>query len=419
VKNFTIKIIIFFSAASLLGLIITQTFWIIKAINISQKNFEHRAHSALSSAIDEIKMNLNNYASKSVSIENPDSAILLSVKPLILDSLLHKYVNFYKLKNYYEFAIAKNSNDSIIYATKGFRSNLSGEIVFKHCLSGIYKKVHYHAELLFPGFQENLLASVWGWLMLSVIFLLIIIFCFGFIIFAVFRHKKLSEMKTDFINNMTHEFKTPISTISLASEILVNTNTNINNDKIHKYAKIIFDENQRMRAQVDQILRMAQMDKGDLEIKKQSMDAHEIILNCVKNVSIEHFNKPAKLTYNLNSQNHIIFANPAYFENIINNLIDNAFKYSLNNPEIEVSTFDNNDDIIVSIADNGIGISRENQMYIFDKFYRIPTGDVYNVQGSGLGLYYVKKMVEAHSGKIKVTSEPGFGSRFEFFIPIK
>jgi two-component system, OmpR family, phosphate regulon sensor histidine kinase PhoR len=419
VKNFTIKLIIFFSATALLGLIITQTFWVIKAINISQKNFEHRAHSALSSAIDEIKMSLNNNAIQSVSTASSDSAILLLVKPLILDSLLHKYVNFYKLKNYYEFAIAKNSNDSIIYSTSGFKDNFSKETIFKHCLSGVYKKVHYHAELLFPGFQKNLLLNVWGWLTLSVFFLLIIIFCFGFIIFAVFRHKKLSEMKTDFINNMTHEFKTPLSTISLASEILVNANTNTNKDKIHKYAKIIFDENQRMQTRVDQILRMAQLDKGDLEIKKKSIDAHELILNCVKNVSLEYFNKPAKLSYNLNSQNHIIFADPNYFENIVKNLVDNAYKYTLNNPEIEISTSDVNGDIAVSISDNGVGIDKGNLMYIFDKFYRIPTGDVHNVQGSGLGLYYVKKMVEAHSGRIKVTSEPGCGSRFDFFIPVK
>jgi two-component system phosphate regulon sensor histidine kinase PhoR len=156
-----------------------------------------------------------------------------------------------------------------------------------------------------------------------------------------------------------------------------------------------------------------------LEIKKKSIDAHELILNCVKNVSLEYFNKPAKLSYNLNSQNHIIFADPNYFENIVKNLVDNAYKYTLNNPEIEISTSDVNGDIAVSISDNGVGIDKGNLMYIFDKFYRIPTGDVHNVQGSGLGLYYVKKMVEAHSGRIKVTSEPGSGSRFDFFIPVK
>jgi len=419
VKNFTIKLIIFFSAIALLGLIFTQTLLVVNGIKISQKNFEHRAQSALSSTIDEIKASLNNNEAKCVSLTNSDSAILFLVKPGILDSLLHKYVNFYKLKNYYEFAIAKNSNDSIIYATQGFKNNVSKEVIFKHCLSCIYKNVHYHVELLFPGFQKNLLLSIWGLLTLSIIFLLIIVFSFSFIVFAVFRHKKLSEMKTDFINNMTHEFKTPISTISLASEVLVNINNEINTDKIHKYARIIFDENQRMRYQVDKILHMAQLDKGNLEIKKKKIDVHEFIQNSLKNITLEYFNKPAKISCNLNSKNNLILADPNYIENIITNLLDNAFKYSRNNPEIEISTNDINGEIEISIKDNGIGIPRENQKYIFDKFYRIPTGDVHNVQGTGLGLYYVKKMVEAHSGRITVTSEPGRGSCFEIFLPIK
>ncbi len=192
-KNFTIKLIIFFSALALTGLIITQTFWVVKAINISQKNFEHRAHSALSSAIEEIKATLNNKTVEHVSNSNADSTILFLVKPKLLDSLLNKYINFYNLKNYYEFAIAKNSNDSIIYATGGFKNGSSKEIIFKHCLSTIYKSVHYHVELLFPGFQKNLLLSVWGWLALSTVFLLIIIFCFSLIIFAILDTKSFQK----------------------------------------------------------------------------------------------------------------------------------------------------------------------------------------------------------------------------------
>lgn len=170
-RNFTIKLIIFFSAFALIGMILIQTYWILRAFNISQKNFEHRVHSALSSAIDEINNTMNNKSGKSVLTNNSDSAILVLVKPLILDSLLNKYIKFYKLNKDYEFAIEKNSNDSIIYSTSGFRDNYAKEIIFRHCLSKIYKNVHYHVELLFPGSEKNILLKVGGWFLLSVIFL--------------------------------------------------------------------------------------------------------------------------------------------------------------------------------------------------------------------------------------------------------
>ncbi len=415
-KTVTIRLIVIFSALALIGLIITQTFWITQAINVSQKQYEDRVQSALKSTFEEVwcmdkkcKLNFNNLSN--------DQAILKVVNPEILDSLLKKYIDFYQLYTIHEFAIVKSHNDSIIYASKGFSRSNKNDIIFKFCVSWMYDKEHYHIELIFPSFQKHLLLKVWNWFILSVIFLVIIIFCFGFIIFAVFRQKKLSDMKTDFINNMTHEFKTPISTISLSSEILVNANKETSVDKIHQYAKIIYDENQRMRIQVEQVLRMAQLDKNEYEINKEEIDLHELIKNSVSSIWLDNCEKQAKLNYNLHAENHMIIADPVHMANVFNNLVENAYKYSLENPEINISTENANNGILITVKDNGIGIPEQYIKYIFDKFYRVPTGNIHNVKGFGIGLYYVKIMIEAHAGKVKVESEPGKGSKFEIFLP--
>jgi two-component system phosphate regulon sensor histidine kinase PhoR len=270
---------------------------------------------------------------------------------------------------------------------------------------------------MFPQLQKYLIFKVWGWLLLSIAFLIIIVLCFLFVVIAVFRHKKLSDMKTDFINNMTHEFKTPISTVSLASEILVNSNKDTSQEKIHRYAKIIFDENQRMRSHVDQVLRMAQLDQGDFEIKKQDIDFHELIQSTINGLCLEHLGEPAIINYHFDAKVHNIFADPLHIGNIVKNLIENACKYSKTNTVIDIYTRNSNDGIIVTFVDNGIGIDVPYQKYIFDKFYRVPTGNIHDVKGFGIGLYYVKKMIDAHSGKINLKSELGKGCSFEIFIP--
>ena len=417
-KTNTIRFIIIFSALALTGLIITQTFWVTKAFQISRKNYEHRVHSALGATIDEMAK-----TKLSVTLKlNPDTTVknvLQIINPVILDSLLHKYIVFYQLDPVYQFSIVRSRDDSIIFRSKENKiENFKGTI-FKHCLSKLYEKEHFHIELIFPELQKSLLLKVWGWLLISVVFLVIIIFCFGFIIFAVYKQKKISEMKTDFINNMTHEFKTPISTISLASEILVNSNNENNPEKFQRYAKIIYEENQRMRSQVEQVLRMAQLDKGEYEINKEETDVHELIQNAVCNMFIEDSEMPVKLDYKFNAANPVIMADPLHLSNVIKNLVENAYKYSSNVPEIEILSENNPMGIVISVKDNGIGISPDEQKYIFDKFYRVPTGDIHDVKGFGIGLYYVKVIIEAHSGQISVKSETGQGSRFDVFLPFK
>jgi two-component system, OmpR family, phosphate regulon sensor histidine kinase PhoR len=414
-KSLTIRLIIISSAIALLGLITTQTFWITKAINISQKNIEHRIHSALGSTVNEIAKSGKSESQKCSKFKG--DSILILVKPRVLDSLLMKYLSFLKVDTCYEFALIKSHGDSIVYSTKGFRQNASNEKYFKQCLSCIYDKEHYHIKIFFPKLQKTMFSEIFGWLLLSVLFLVVIIFCFGFIVFAVFQQKKISEMKTDFINNMSHEFKTPLSTISLASEILINSGNENNHDKINRYAKIIYEENERMRSQVEQVLRMSQLDQGEYEITKEEVDIHDLIQSAVNNLFLEENDNGVKVTYHLDAAKTLVMADPIHITNVINNLLENAYKYSVKEPNIEIFTVNSDSGIIISVKDNGIGISSDKQKYIFEKFYRVPTGDIHDVKGTGIGLYYVKVILEAHSGWIKIKSEPGNGSRFEIFLP--
>ena len=224
-------------------------------------------------------------------------------------------------------------------------------------------------------------------------------------------------MKTDFINNMTHEFKTPIATISLASEMLMKSEVNQSTEKIKKYASVIYNENFRLQNQVEQVLQIAILDNGETKMRMKEVDIHKLITKTVDNFEIKANEKSARLTMNLRAENPIIAGDRMHLSNVLANLIDNALKYSRENPQIELSTVSDKKGVTIAIIDNGIGIATENQHLVFKNLYRVHTGDVHDVKGFGLGLYYVKQIVEMHHGSITLTSQLGQGSTFDVFLP--
>jgi len=256
------------------------------------------------------------------------------------------------------------------------------------------------------------------WLGTSGIFIIIVILSIATTILAILKQKKISEIKNDFINNMTHEFKTPISTISLAAEVLTNTDPASSADRIQKYSRIIYDENLRMRNQVERVLQVALLDKGEFKLKKTEFDLHRLLKYAVQNLCIEKCEEHTTVNYNLNAEDHVVSADNMHITNIIVNLVENAIKYSNGDSIIDIGTVNTDQDIMLSVEDNGIGMSQEKLKFIFDKFYRVPTGNLHDVKGFGLGLYYVKNIVEAHGGQIKVSSELNKGSRFEVYLPL-
>lgn len=224
-------------------------------------------------------------------------------------------------------------------------------------------------------------------------------------------------MKSDFVNNMTHEFKTPIATISLASEMLQKPAVLASAPKATKYASIIYDENQRLKNQVEHVLQIAVLDKHEYQLKLTEFDLHELIESVSDNFRIMLKDRKGKLEFIRGTENALVKADKMHVQNMLLNLLDNAYKYSPAAPQITVSTRNYPDGVVFSVEDKGIGISSENQKHIFKKLFRVHTGDVHDVKGFGLGLFYVKSMAEAHGGSVKVKSEPGKGSRFEVYLP--
>ena len=261
--------------------------------------------------------------------------------------------------------------------------------------------------------------EVWRTLIASFISTAIVLFCFVYTVNVIFTQKKLSEMKTDFINNMTHEFKTPIATISLAADSITSPMILGNEDKIKRFANIIKQENKRMNNQVEKVLQMASLDKEDFDLNITSFNLHEVIEQAVVNSKLQVERKNGIVTTDLQATETNIEADLTHISNIINNLLDNANKYSPENPKISVSTRNVTGGVEVIVKDHGIGMSKEALKHIFDKFYRVHTGNLHDVKGFGLGLSYVKAMMAAHKGQIKVKSELGKGSSFILTFPKK
>ncbi len=275
--------------------------------------------------------------------------------------------------------------------------------------------------LIIYDMQDFVLRSVSWMIGVAVLFTLIIIAAFYLTIRTILTQKKLSEMKTDFINNMTHELRTPLATIAIAVDTLKNEKVIGNRDQLLSIGQIIKNENLRMNTQVEQILQAAQLDINQVLKGKVELHVHEVMKKIQDKFALQVGERNAQVTYHLNASDDGVMGHPVHFVNMISNLIDNALKYSKEDiaPVIEVTTENSRRNIVITVKDNGIGMTKDTQSKIFDKFYRAHTGNVHNVKGFGLGLNYTRKMVEAHNGTILVKSQLGEGSTFIVTLPLK
>ena len=267
-------------------------------------------------------------------------------------------------------------------------------------------------RLYFPNKDTFLMKGSQMNLFFSLIFIIIVIICFYYVVLKVFEQKKLSDIKNEFIDNMTHELKTPISTISLACEVLMDVDLNRSSKIKDKYIGIINDENKRLSVQVERVLQIATLEKGDIKLDFKRLDIHLILSKAVDIIKFKIEKRKGIITQKLYASNSYINGNRVHLLNIINNLLDNSNKYSIKNPDILVKTYNKDNSLFVEIADKGIGIKQGNLNKIFDKFFREPQGNVHNVKGFGLGLSYVKNMLEKHDASIQVISDKNKGSVF-------
>lgn len=346
------------------------------------------------------------------------------LEPEVLDSLLYEELNNKGIDISYRYAVLDNTNHNIFLTGNTIKEN---GLKFDSSLQNSDMRVSLFPNdingevafltISFPDKNSFLFKKIWTTLASSLVLVLIIVFCFAYSIRTIIRQKKLSEIKNDFINNMTHEFKTPIATVSLACEALKDKEIREKELFRERYITIIQEENDRLGLQVEKVLQMATLDKNDLKIKKEFLSLHEIIKDVAEKMNIQILNRDGVLSLELAAGNDQLEGDPVHLTNVVTNLLDNANKYSYEKPEIVISTESNSEGIFLKVRDTGIGMTREAIKNIFNKFYRVPTGNVHNVKGFGLGLAYVKSMVEGHGGNVSVKSEIGKGSEFNIYLP--
>lgn len=328
------------------------------------------------------------------------------IKELLQEELIDKGIH-----TAFEFGVRTKNKELTGLRSDGFETNNSnnyGVCLFKDN-DGISK---YKLEINFPNKHRYLFSSLSGLMILSLIFTLIIIIVFVSTISQFIKQRQISEIKSDFINNMTHEFKTPIATINLALDTLKNEKLLADPERLTRYLGIIREENKRMNAQVENVLQISKLEKRELELEKEPVDLHDLISDAAEHVSLLLNAREGKITINYGATRSTILANDSHFTNLLVNILDNAIKYAIDAPEIEVSTENVKDLIIVKIKDYGPGISKSAQTRIFEKFFREHTGNIHNVKGHGLGLAYVKNIIDEHGGEIFVESEKGKGTTF-------
>jgi two-component system phosphate regulon sensor histidine kinase PhoR len=334
-----------------------------------------------------------------------------------IDYTLKQTMAYSQIQTPYEYAIIKNGVVQGGTFTKAQKTDFLRSKYKVKLFPDFIVQQNLLLSVIFPERTNYVLGSMVWILGGSLIFSLFILATFALSLYFIIRQKKISEIKSDFINNMTHEFKTPIATISLAADTIVNSKVINDETSIRHFIGMIKKENSRMNKKVETILQIASLDKKEIEFRFEDVSIHAIIEHAIETIEIQVHQRNGKIFLFLNAENPILFGDNEHLTNLVSNLLDNAIKYSLDLPQITVSTKNSEQGIILNVEDKGIGMTKAVQSKIFERFYRQSSGNVHDVKGFGLGLNYARSIIEAHKGTINVFSEPGKGSRFEIFLP--
>ena len=339
-----------------------------------------------------------------------------SLKPKKIDSIIAAEFNDAGVKTTYEYALLKNNRLSYISSQEHLNqiSNTQYRVDLYPKSIGLNKTL---LLIAFPQQSSFIIKQLGAMLVLSLILLSFIVFCFSFAINIILKQRQLAEMKTDFINNMTHELKTPIATISRASEALHEENVLKEKGKRERFLSVIKEENDRLKGQVEKVLSFAKIDKNELRLNKSELDIHDLIEKVITSFDLIIKEKEAHINFGFKANNKVVIGDESHISNIFRNLIDNALKYSPGSPRVEIKTRNVSNGLEISIGDNGVGISAEDQGKVFENFFRVHTGNKHDVKGFGLGLSYVQKMIQLHKGNIKLKSQLNKGSEFIIYLP--
>jgi len=419
-KNIFLMIVLI-NTFALLGLFFTQVYWVREAYGLIEDQFASTVRIAMKGVSNQMLNYEHLQEEKDTSFiigqSKHDPPDVHTLNPNLLEFKLNEEFSCMHIGDSYEYAIIDLNDNSMV---TGNYSRYQKELIGSQhqiSLTGFKDSERYILSAYFPGQQRMILKNLMKWIIVSILFAIVLLIGFPVSLYIFNQQKKISDIKSDFINNMTHEFKTPIATISLASEMLMKKKLQKDHIRTQKYAKVIFDENMRLQHHVEQILSVSLLEKGLFRLKKREFNIHEVIDEVIANYGLTIHERGGEIHKDYNAKKYIVKADKAHLTNVINNLIENANKYSPEKPWIRIGTQSNDYGLFITIEDRGIGISPENQHQIFRNLYRIPTGNIYNVKGFGIGLYYVKTIVEAHGGHIILTSELNKGSRFDVYLP--
>ncbi|MCG8307002.1 MAG: HAMP domain-containing histidine kinase [Cytophagales bacterium] len=412
-KQKTLRYVLVLAIVSVTGIVSIQIYWFSKAFDLRDKQFNQTVNIALRNVADQIFA----YNGNIIPLDNPVEQLSSNyfvvmvngdIDANFLETLLINEFRARELAVVFDYGIFNCVDEKMVY---GNSVSLDQNKKPKQTETDlpIWEDNDYYFGVMFPNKQNTLLSQMSIWIFSSTVLLVVVSF-FAYALYIILRQRKFTETQKQFINNMTHEFRTPISTIQLSSNVLKDPGIGNDANRLNIYANIIKEESEKLLHQVENILQAAIIEDKKLRLKLVPVNVHEVIKYVVKGYDIP--DNEIEINLALRATNPVISADKVHFTNLIKNLVDNAIKYSRECPCVTINTKNNDKGIGIEIKDNGIGISREHQKKIFRKFYRVPTGNLHDVKGFGLGLNYVRNIARKHGGSITLESEPGKGTTF-------
>lgn len=421
-----IRRVIVLGAISILSLLTVQTYWVLRSWNLQEQEFDRKVRQALlDTARDLARVGL--FVLKDANlIEQPSSNYYVininnQFDAATLEFYLQKAFENQGMREDFQYGIFDCSSNQMVSGrmikyTKPSSAGSQGVSLDAPLPTHYDSDFIYYFGVRFPNKSANLLSNMWIVVVFTVLMLITVAF-FIYAMFVILRQKQLSELQRDFINNMTHEFKTPISTINISTDVFLQNDTIKSDARLSRYSGIIKEQTMRLNTQVEKVLQLAKIERDTIELNFEDIDLAELLRSISPSMELKIGERNGTLHLNLDAANTHIRADRLHLTNILHNLVDNGVKYSKGAPEITIGLKNDDKYLLLSVQDNGIGIAKEHQKHVFNKFYRVPTGNVHNVKGFGLGLFYVKTICKLHSWKLNLQSEPNKGTTIQIQMP--
>lgn len=412
----TMRIITILGIICIAGIAVVQIYWFRKAFDLHEKQFTHRSTIALNRVANQLLEHTNDSTARLESIRQLTTNYFTvefngPINPELLEEALYNEFSNQEIGLEFRYGIFECYSDSFIYGN--YIEDFQDVKRVRYTPSS---DENFYFGVSFPQKSSFIASQMRIWLVFTVL-LLAVIFFFAYALFVIFRQKRLGEIKTDFINNMTHELKTPLATISASSEVLMKRDQ-MASDRVTTYASIINQESKRLKQQIESVLKISVLDSGNLKLQKKVVSLTDIVSRVIRTFEPIVEARNGILESHLCDEALELHGDPEHLENVFHNLIENGIKYSGEKPHIVLASEVVDSGAVIRVTDHGIGIAADMQGKVFEKFFRVPKGDVHDVKGFGLGLYYVNKIIKAHGGRIKLESTEDEGSTFTIELPL-